>query len=102
MAAENPLWGEERIANELLVKLGIRVSPRTVGKYVPKRPPGQPLVAGQSGAPTLVALGLADPAAQRLCRAADLLRDRGDRRPLRRMLVLVLKDQPNCPLPDLR
>ncbi len=24
MAAENPLWGEERIANELLVKLGIQ------------------------------------------------------------------------------
>jgi putative transposase len=42
MAAENPLWGEERIANELLVKLGIRVSPRTVGKYIPKRSPGQP------------------------------------------------------------
>jgi putative transposase len=42
MAAENPLWGEERIANELLVKLGIRVSSRTVGKYMPKRPPGQP------------------------------------------------------------
>ena len=42
MAAENPLWGEERIANELLVKLGIRVSPRTVGKYMPKRPLGQP------------------------------------------------------------
>src|ERR1022692_4687802 len=41
MATENPLWGEERIANELLVKLGIRVSPRTVGKYMPKRPPGQ-------------------------------------------------------------
>jgi putative transposase len=42
MAEENPSWGEERIANELLVKLGIRVSPRTVGKYMPKRPPGQP------------------------------------------------------------
>lgn len=42
MAAENPLWGEERIANELLVKLGIRVSPRTVGKYLPKRLPGRP------------------------------------------------------------
>src|SRR6266568_570817 len=42
MAAENPLWGEERIANELLVKLGLRVSPRTVRKYLPKRPPGQP------------------------------------------------------------
>ena len=36
------MWGEERIANELLVKLGIRVSPRTVRKYMPKRPPGQP------------------------------------------------------------
>jgi transposase InsO family protein len=42
MATENPLWGEERIANELLVKLGIRVSPRTVRKYMPKRPPGVP------------------------------------------------------------
>ena len=42
IAAENPLWGEERIANELLLKLGIRVSPRTVGKYITKRPPGQP------------------------------------------------------------
>jgi putative transposase len=34
MAAENPIWGEERIANELQLKLGIRVSPRTVGKYL--------------------------------------------------------------------
>ena len=42
IASENPFWGEERIANELLVKLGIRVSPRTVGKYMPKRTPGQP------------------------------------------------------------
>ena len=42
LATENPLWGEERIANALLLKLGILVSPRTVGKYRPKRPPGQP------------------------------------------------------------
>jgi putative transposase len=42
MAAENALWGEERIANELLLKLGLRVSPRTVRKYMPKRPPGHP------------------------------------------------------------
>ena len=42
MAQENRLWGEERIANELLVKLSIRISPRTVRKYLPKRPPGQP------------------------------------------------------------
>jgi putative transposase len=33
MATENPSWGEERIANELLLKLGIQVSPRTVRKY---------------------------------------------------------------------
>jgi hypothetical protein len=43
MADENPLWGEERIANELLLKLVLRVSPRTVRKYMPKRPPGRPL-----------------------------------------------------------
>ena len=42
MARENPTWGQERIANELLIKLGLRISPRTVAKYVPKRPPGSP------------------------------------------------------------
>jgi transposase InsO family protein len=42
MARENVLWGQERIAYELLLKLGIRVSPRTVAKYMPKRPLGQP------------------------------------------------------------
>ena len=42
MGEENPLWGEERIANELLLKLGVRISPRTVHKYLPKRPPGRP------------------------------------------------------------
>jgi putative transposase len=42
MARENVLWGEERIANELLLTLGIRISPRTVRKYLPKRPPGRP------------------------------------------------------------
>jgi hypothetical protein len=31
-------WGEERIANELLLKLGLRVSLRTVRKYMPKLP----------------------------------------------------------------
>jgi putative transposase len=42
MATDNPLWGEERIANEFLLKLAIRVSPRTVRKYMPKRPPRRP------------------------------------------------------------
>ena len=34
MGRENPIWGEEQITNELLLKLGIRVSPRTVRKYL--------------------------------------------------------------------
>ena len=42
MALENPLWGQERIANELLVKLGIQISPRTVRKYLPNPPPRRP------------------------------------------------------------
>jgi transposase InsO family protein len=42
MASENPSWGQERVANELLVKLGIRVSPRTVRKYMWARPAGTP------------------------------------------------------------
>ncbi len=42
MANENLSWGEERIANELLVKLGIQDSPRTVSKYLPKRPTRRP------------------------------------------------------------
>jgi hypothetical protein len=37
MARENPTWGQERTANELLLKLGLCVSPRTVRKYMPKR-----------------------------------------------------------------
>jgi transposase InsO family protein len=37
MARDNPTWGEERIANEILLKLGLQVSPRTVRKYMPKR-----------------------------------------------------------------
>src|SRR6516162_1948283 len=47
MARENSTWGEERIAAELLLKLHIRVSPRTVRRYMPldtgprKRVPSQ-------------------------------------------------------------
>jgi putative transposase len=38
MAAENPTWGEERIADELRLKLGIWLSPRTVSKYLKQWP----------------------------------------------------------------
>jgi putative transposase len=37
MVRENVTWGEERIADELSVKLGICLSPRTVRKYWPKQ-----------------------------------------------------------------
>src|SRR5262252_5333952 len=39
LAAENPTWGEQRIANELHRKLTIRISPRTVGKYLRRQSP---------------------------------------------------------------
>lgn len=39
IAVANGTWGEERIAAELLLKLGIRISPRTVRRYMPSRPP---------------------------------------------------------------
>ncbi len=40
MAKNNLLWGAERIRGELL-KLGIRVSKRTIQKYISRvRPPG--------------------------------------------------------------
>ncbi len=35
MAAENPSWGCRRIADELRLKLGLSVSPRTIQKYLP-------------------------------------------------------------------
>jgi hypothetical protein len=38
MALNNPTWGEERIADELLLKIGIRISFRTVRRYMPKAP----------------------------------------------------------------
>jgi hypothetical protein len=40
-----------------------------------------------------MALGLAHPAAQRLCRAANLARHRFDRCPLRGVLVLMVQNQ---------
>jgi putative transposase len=38
MATQNRTWGEERIADELLLKIGIRISPRTVRRYMPRAP----------------------------------------------------------------
>src|SRR4051795_8544368 len=38
IAAENPTWGEGRIADEILLELQIRLSPRTVGKYTQHQP----------------------------------------------------------------
>jgi putative transposase len=48
MAGENPTWGQERIANELRLKLGLRVSPRTVRKYLPRSRHGGPTLGVSS------------------------------------------------------
>ncbi len=42
MARDNSTWGQRRIANELRLKLGLQVSPRTVRKYMPKYPDRAP------------------------------------------------------------
>ncbi len=38
MARENPTWGQGRVADELSLKIGIYVSPRTVRAYWPSDP----------------------------------------------------------------
>jgi putative transposase len=40
MARDNPTWGQQRIAAELVIKLGIEVSPRTIRKYQAEDPKG--------------------------------------------------------------
>jgi putative transposase len=47
MVRANRTWGEERIAAELLLKLGICVSPRTVRRYV-RRHPAHPALRTQA------------------------------------------------------
>jgi putative transposase len=48
MARANRTWGEERIAAELLVKLGIAVSPRTVRRYMRRPGPSRPSSSSQT------------------------------------------------------
>jgi putative transposase len=47
---DNPSWGEERIRDEILVKFGLRLSPRTVRKYMCSRRSGPPKPGSQSWA----------------------------------------------------
>src|SRR6478609_8927844 len=61
------------------------------------------LVARQARPVSGVDLRSADPLAQRLGRSdAELLRDGGDRGPLRRVVRCYLSDHPDCTLPQLR
>ena len=50
IATHNRTWGEERIAAELRLKLGLTVSPRTVRRYMPSRPRSRGGRSGQSWA----------------------------------------------------
>jgi putative transposase len=54
MVRENPTWGQERIADELWLKLGIRVSPRTVRAYWPGDGPSTRLRAPSQNWSTFV------------------------------------------------
>ena len=47
LATENPTWGEDRIANEIRLKLGLRLSPRTIARYLPRSPFGSRPFSGQ-------------------------------------------------------
>ena len=49
MARANPTWGEGRIADELRLKLGLTVSPRTVGRYLRRLRPSRGAVAPRNG-----------------------------------------------------
>jgi putative transposase len=54
MTRSNPTWGEERIAAELLLKLGLRVSPRTVRRYIARGTGGSRRGAGSQRWATFV------------------------------------------------
>ena len=60
------------------------------------------LVRCRTGPDALVTLSLPHPVTQCLARAADLLGNRVDRRPLRGVLGLVVQDHPNCAGAHLR
>jgi hypothetical protein len=61
----------------------------------------RPLVTREPRPLTAIHLGLADPQPQRLVVEVQLLRDRLDRFPLRRVLVLMIEDHPHRPLAHL-
>ena len=42
MAKENPTWGEERISDELSLKLGLHIDSRTIRKYLKQGRPRKP------------------------------------------------------------
>ena len=48
MARANQTWGEEQIAAELLLKLGVAVSPRTVSRYMRRPVPCRPSSSAQT------------------------------------------------------
>ena len=37
MATADPIWGEERIAADLQLKLGVQMAPRTIRRSMPRR-----------------------------------------------------------------
>src|SRR3954454_10812484 len=75
---------------------------RWLGAARARRAPAPGCARGRAGAPALIALGLANPAAQSLGRAADLGGNRADHGRLGGMLALVVEHHPDRTGADLR
>ena len=99
--------GLDRRSSSAMRKIGRRLAQDLVGLaqltvLALQRLDPLAFVRGRPGPQALVALGLPDPVAQRLARAADLGRDRLDGRLLRAVLALMVQNHPHRAVADFR
>src|SRR5262245_26261448 len=96
------MWAVELRREESRRRLQDLIRPTQLLHLTLELPHPGPLIRRQPRALTSVGLSPPDPLAQRLMVHAELLRDRLDRLPLRRVLVLVLEHHPHRSLTHLR
>ena len=93
-------WGSSSRAKKAEAALRI-VGPTQLLVLARQLPQAMPLVGRQAWPLAGVGLRPPDPLSQRLVLYLELLGNRLDRFPLARVLVMVLKHHPHCPLPEL-